>query len=1018
MKLPCGCCEGIEAVTPIAIANRPGLSALAYRVGTHATFLETMKALLSSSGYPALAKLRTRDSNDPAIAFLDAWATVADVLTFYQERIANEGYLRTATERRSVLELANVVGYSLRPGVSASVYLAFTLENTAADDTIIPVGTRAQSLPEQGQLPQSFETAENLKTRVKWNAIKPRLTQPQKITLSDDSNSISKNDIYFQGTATNLKPNDPLLFVFSDKQILHYVKEVEVQVAENRTKVSLQEPATPPSRESSGLGVLATTGDRDTGEQSVFGKLTGILEPLSRSPSLQPANSLRLSRDLKQTFASTSDTLPQLLTSLQPTLQPLLYQAWQSLTLNNSPFVKVYALRIRASVFGHNAPLVPTVSEGEITDYREWDLKRPPQNGSSPILGMSAEEPRLIPGRIAEEPTVVWLDASYEKILPTTYSSDSWIVLERPNSQGATATAPSINQVVISKVKEMSDRSKADYGISGKSTRIQLQENRSWIDPQRDNFSVIRGTAVYAQSEELTLAEEPITTEIGLPKPNKELALAATTTEIDAQQPDPKRIELDGLYDGLEVGKWVIVSGDRADVPGVKSSELVMLAGVEQTANAGLPGDKPHTTLILANEGLAYSYKRDTVSIYANVIKATHGETRTEVLGSGDGSKGFQRFDLRQMPLTYLAAPTPVGAASTLQVRVNDILWHEVDSLASLSHSDRNFITRTDESGKTTVIFGNGKNGARLPTGTENVKAFYRNGIGKVGNVKPEQISLLATRPLGVKSVINPLAATGGADPESRDRARHNAPLAVMSLDRLVSVRDYADFTRTFAGIGKASARLLSDGRRQSVHLTIAGADDIPISPQSDLYQNLVQALRQYGDPQQPFQVEVRELVLLIINAQVQLLPDYLWEAVASQIRSKMLDAFSFERRELGQSVFLSEVISTMQQVPGVAYVDVDVFGGLPEKTEDTQFTNGGKRQPLTPTEIQHAVAEILQRSPTNQFQEGQASAQTVPPAVITVNLADVEAGIVRPAQIAYLSPNIPDTLTLTERKP
>ena len=66
-----------------------------------------------------------------------------------------------------------------------------------------------------------------------------------------------------------------------------------------------------------------------------------------------------------------------------------------------------------------------------------------------------------------------------------------------------------------------------------------------------------------------------------------------------------------------------------------------------------------------------------------------------------------------------------------------------------------------------------------------------------------------------------------------------------MSLDRLVSVQDYADFTRTFAGIGKADARRLSDGRRQLVHVTIAGADDIPIDPTSDLYRNLLIALAQ-----------------------------------------------------------------------------------------------------------------------------------------------------------------------------
>src|SRR6266566_2610963 len=188
MNENCGCCEGTEKLTPVSIANRPGLSALAYRVGTHGSFLETMKARLSNMGiahadmglsldkpdeqdtptYP-LQGLTTRSADDPAIAMLDAWATVADVLTFYQERIANEGYLRTASERRSILELARLVGYRLRPGVAASVYLAYTLEKD--HDVIILPSNRAQSVPGPGELPQSFETAEKLEARFAWNEI-------------------------------------------------------------------------------------------------------------------------------------------------------------------------------------------------------------------------------------------------------------------------------------------------------------------------------------------------------------------------------------------------------------------------------------------------------------------------------------------------------------------------------------------------------------------------------------------------------------------------------------------------------------------------------------------------------------------------------------------------------------------------------------------------------------------------------------------------------------------------------
>jgi hypothetical protein len=98
MKPTCGCCSGIQIVTPELEANRPGLPAIAYRVGTHATFLESMIARLSSlyldvpavdgSGsltrlYP-LKQLTTRDPSDPSIALLDAWAVVADVLSFYE----------------------------------------------------------------------------------------------------------------------------------------------------------------------------------------------------------------------------------------------------------------------------------------------------------------------------------------------------------------------------------------------------------------------------------------------------------------------------------------------------------------------------------------------------------------------------------------------------------------------------------------------------------------------------------------------------------------------------------------------------------------------------------------------------------------------------------------------------------------------------------------------------------------------------------------------------------------------
>ena len=119
-----GCCAGPRKTTPMRVSNRPGLSAIAYRTGTWSEFYETMLARLSSGEAKALDQLRTRDKDDFAIALLDAWSVVSDVMTFYQERFANESYIRSSRERRSLVELARLVGYQPSAGVAAEAWLS------------------------------------------------------------------------------------------------------------------------------------------------------------------------------------------------------------------------------------------------------------------------------------------------------------------------------------------------------------------------------------------------------------------------------------------------------------------------------------------------------------------------------------------------------------------------------------------------------------------------------------------------------------------------------------------------------------------------------------------------------------------------------------------------------------------------------------------------------------------------------------------------------------------------------
>ena len=729
-------------------------------------------------------------------------------------------------------------------------------------------------------------------------------------------------------------------------------------------------------------------------------RITRIFDLLAPAPSILPRSSINLGQKLTTTLKAGSDVFPRLVTSFRPALGNVLISALANATVAPPTDLKVYALRVSASLFGHNLPDQPIFnSDGKRTDTVVGTLN-------------TTWNDVPLPAEAADTFSSIALDAEYEQIKP-----NGFVVIDRaearafpilglaaPPAVGAggilRAAAPSVvgAAVTIHTVESASARTLNALGVSAKATVASISPDWFSDTPTAAQVSkamppILRGTRVYAQSELLPLAEIPVSD----PVCNAE-------------------IELDGLYDGLNAGRWVILAGDRANISdangeslqGIRAAELGMIASVAHRVTSPIenktpwPGDKTHTYITLSADPSG-CYVRETLAIYGNVVKATHGETRKEVLGSGDASKPMQSFTLKQPPLTFLPAPTADGAASTLVVRVNEVEWHETDSLAGLAPNDRKFITKTDDEAKTTVVFGNGRNGARPPTGANNITAVYRNGIGQPGNAKAEQINQLTTRPLGVKEVINPLPATGGADREDRDQARENAPLGILALDRLVSVQDYADFTRTFAGIGKASAVKLSDGAREVVHVTIAGANDIPIDKNSDLYANLTAALHSLGDPHVPIMVELREMLSLVISAQVSVLADYAWEFVEPEVRAALLDAFSFARRDLGQDVARSEVISVIQAVRGVAYVDLDLLATISQSEAEAELTrtttDGGQGDDSK--SLGATLADVGRR--------------VVVRAACSHPEAKNYSDRLTPAQIAVLSPALPETLVLTE---
>jgi hypothetical protein len=910
----CGCSEGISAETPTRIENRPGLSAIAYRVGTHAQFRETLHARLSSSSIPALVGFTTRANDDFSIALLDAWATVGDVLTFYQERIANEAYLRTATERLSILELARLINYELRPGVAAGTYLAFTIEDAPgaagqalavgtsaqiAPEPLSPItiaaGIKVQSIPGPDEQAQTFETVEAIQARPEWNTIRPRLTQPQ------NDAAFLQRAVIFQGLTTDVKKGD-LIQALTGNTLTTPQKVVKVTIDDEAktTRVDFQTPPAdlPPYSRPSGLTKGSVNEFAPKTEltvqatQRIIGK-TWDESDLSALVAMQNWNAGALTTNIrKEIAAQTERTNPQ-----------------------------VFVYRQKAAPFGYNAPKKPNYNtETKLPNdpalWGDWDLE-------------------------SEKPDELYLDRAYEDI-----TSGSYVTLERGG----------VRKTI--KVMSVTTRPRTAYGISSKTTLLTLEEpwwgiagisqfvieivtnlgaqlaGASLLGVTLPTLKDFRDVVVYAQSEMLALAELPIDTPL---RPTQLIKNGVT---------------LDGPYLGLLSGQRLIFKGERDDLKGVYASETVTLKTV--IVEAGF-------TVLTFNESLTYSYVRNTVVINANVASATHGETVQETLGGGDATQAFQRFTLRQPPLTYVSSSNPSGAQSTLEVRVNDILWSEVPDFFGHGPNERVFTTQLDDNSRTTVIFGDGVTGARLPTGQENIKAKYRKGIGLTGLVKADQLSQLMTRPFGVKAATNPLAPTGAADAEQLEEARRNAPLTVLTLGRIVSLQDYEDFARTFSGIDKALATWTWFGEKRGVFVTVAGPNGANVKEDSKLYANLLQAMKNSGNPLVPLQVKSYQARLFRLVASLKLDPTYLSEKVLQQAEQKLRDTFSFAARAFGQPVHLSEVIAALQNIAGVVAVNITALYRSNEPAE--RKTHIAAAVP-TPSRTQVFPAEILTLDP------------------------------------------------------
>ncbi len=395
-----------------------------------------------------------------------------------------------------------------------------------------------------------------------------------------------------------------------------------------------------------------------------------------------------------------------------------------------------------------------------------------------------------------------------------------------------------------------------------------------------------------------------------------------------------------------------------------------------------------------------FPHDNNETTIFGNlVVDATQGKTEAEaVLGSGDRRQVFQTFKLPKKPLTYFRSEEEDPPETPeLKVYVNDRLWQRVPTFFDRGPNEQVYIVRQDEAGDSWVQFGDGKTGARLPSGLDNVTAVYRTGTGATGPIKEGATAQAGKRLEGLRKVHLPGEAFGGADRESGENAKAAAPGKLQSLGRLVTLQDIEYEARALPGVVKAAARWDIHAGGAAVVVTLLTQNGPTLTERRELEAILNQAYQDRGSRR--FPIVVRRGVLHYIYLTVSIGYDATYkqalvkEAVkaALGVSGEEEDAidgarglFGVKHRCFGQPEYATRIEGTLQQVTGVVWAKVVAVGFLWGSTQNPSrmrrrsplgsnavFVSDARRPSHQPSQVllalhtSHFTPKLIQVEPT-----------------------------------------------------
>lgn len=308
-------------------------------------------------------------------------------------------------------------------------------------------------------------------------------------------------------------------------------------------------------------------------------------------------------------------------------------------------------------------------------------------------------------------------------------------------------------------------------------------------------------------------------------------------------------------------------------------------------------------------------------------------------------AKNAASVALVQDPRQALPAGSHLENFGQMTLSDGDEQWLPRRDLLGSDRFAGEFVVETELDGIARLRFGDGILG-KAPASKATLRATYRTGNGRAGNIGADTLKCMVTPLSGIEQVRNPIAARGGADPESMEQIRQFAPQAFRTQERAVTEADYAEVARRHPEVQQAAARFRWTGSWQTVFVTVdrKGGRDVD----ADFEDEMRRFLGRFRLAGYDLEINAPVFVPLDIGVLVCVAPGFF----GSDVKQTLLDIFSTrdlsggqrgffhpDNFSFGQPVYLSRIYETAMAVNGVASVEVTRFSRF-GKTPNHELDN------------------------------------------------------------------------------